>query len=191
MFRASNIHYEVADRTQAAGVGGHRRHPPDGPPDGAQRGDRREAGGAAASSGRLPASIALLSTRAPTPGSGRPGSPRPREGKKPRLIMTDEQPGHETKAAPAGPGVPRWLGSRCQRRACELRNTLVLGLVGRRTDSTRGKSLVWQDGAHSNPRPALSHRGGAAPSTLPPQRRFRRLSRPGPGRRYAGGQPVR
>ena len=38
---------------------------------------------------------------------------------------------------------------------------------GRRTDSTRGKSLVCrQDGAHSDPRPALSHRGGAAPSPL-------------------------
>ncbi len=46
---------------------------------------------------------------------------------------------------------------------------------GRGADSARGKSLIWlKDGAHSNPRSALSHRRWAAPSTLPlPRRRAR------------------
>jgi len=57
--------------------------------------------------------------------------------------------------------------SRCRVPHVVLREEApaLSGSGGRRTDSARGKLLSWwKDGAHGNPRPALSHRIGPAPS---------------------------
>ena len=77
-------------------------------------------------------------------------------------------------------GISLGVGASRSHRVADFRKRTIEAPAlsrsgGRRTDSTRGKLLIWRkDSAHCNPRPALSQRGGAALSLLPPQRRFGR-----------------